>query len=384
MGLLSFLPDLVKSKLFINFGQHAYEKIDDEEELGNIAIRFGDVLVKRQKISSLAALSEKNIAYFPVVISNSLPYDKALNIVKGLEMRFAAFIELIYTQNDFIDLTDNKTKYKFFNEKIKNSNIFNEAEINTYVSSSISNTIDKDLNNKDFTNSLNPRILNEDVKADASYEYKNLNTMKPTIITVEVNAITGTNAQPVKTSILIAVKAVAHIIDGTDLTDAIIENQKVSGSMLTKFLRWTSGELRFWRDFVFDLENISKSFTKGKKGYNFVYRLKTKALKTKLDYIINGKDIIPTTTLVLSRNEVLQIKESVDLNLESAGVASNFCKNLNLSTLVIIDQDNEIVNILDDFEQSDFQVFSLADFNSKDSGDDKMRKQLFKLMQMGR
>ena len=212
-----------------------------------------------------------------------------------------------------------------------------------------------------------------------------LNTMKPLMMSVDLNVVdkNGTLSRPV--SYVIGVKCHTRLIDSDILPEVAAYPLKEMNTQLRK-IKWRSGELKFGRDLLWKTkekkQTASDSRDRKRKWYRRLYELAhmsgdgTAAASVKngkspwanwwQDKLTGGnnKDVghglIPNATIILSKSDVDNIKREKDIDLLSGSKAAKFCKELFLIGLVVIDDDAESVKVLLPDLHNDYDVMSMA------------------------
>ena len=212
-----------------------------------------------------------------------------------------------------------------------------------------------------------------------------LNTMKPLMMSVDLNVVdkNGTLSRPV--SYVIGVKCHTRLIDSDILPEVAAYPLKEMNTQLRK-IKWRSGELKFGRDLLWKTkekkQTASDSRDRKRKWYRRLYELAhmsgdgTAAASVKngkspwanwwQDKLSGGnnKDVghglIPNATIILSKSDVDNIKREKDIDLLSGSKAAKFCKELFLIGLVVIDDDAESVKVLLPDLHNDYDVMSIA------------------------
>lgn len=212
-----------------------------------------------------------------------------------------------------------------------------------------------------------------------------LNTMKPLMMSVDLNVVdkNGSLSRPV--SYVIGVKCHTRLIDADILPEVAAYPLKEMNKKLRK-VKWRAGELKFGRDILWKKtskkQTASDSRDPKRKWYRRLYELAhmsgdgTAAASIKngkspwanwwQDKLTGGnnKDVghglIPNATIIMSKSDIDNIKREKDIDLLSGSKASKFCKELFLIGLIVIDDDKEAVKVMFPDLHDDYEVHSLA------------------------
>lgn len=212
-----------------------------------------------------------------------------------------------------------------------------------------------------------------------------LNTMKPLMMSVDLNVVdeNGSLSRPV--SYVIGVKCHTRLIESNILPEVAAYPLKEMNNKLRK-IKWRSGELKFGKDLLWKIgskkQTAVDSHDKKRKWYRRLYELSHMSgdglaaasvkngkspwanwWQDKLTGGYNknvGHGLIPNATIVMSKSDVDNIKREKDIDLLSGSKAAKFCKELFLIGLVVIDDDAESVKVLLPDLHEDYDVMSIA------------------------
>lgn len=214
---------------------------------------------------------------------------------------------------------------------------------------------------------------------------KKLNTMKPLMMNVQFNIQdkNGTISAPI--NYVVAVKTFNRIIDADTLPE-VVEYPLKEMNKVARKAKWRAGELKFFRDIVFKVKQKKQTAVDSRdpkrKWYRRLYELAHMSGDAPTKAAIKGKNItwsvvksqieddfdygvIPNASLIISNNDVINIKSKTGLDLLNGGTATKFCKELFLISLVVIDTDAESIKILLPDNHDDYEVHSLASVNKQ-------------------
>ena len=212
-----------------------------------------------------------------------------------------------------------------------------------------------------------------------------LNTMKPLMMSVDLNVVdkNGSLSRPV--SYVIGVKCHTRLIESSILPEVAAYPLKEMNKQLRK-IKWRSGELKFGRDLLWKVKSkkqtASDARDKKRKWYRRLYELshmsgdgvaaasikngKSPWANWWQDKLTGGnnKDVghglIPNATIIMSKSDVDAIKREKDIDLLSGSKAAKMCKELFLIGMVVIDEDAESVKVLFPDLHNDYDVMSIA------------------------
>lgn len=214
---------------------------------------------------------------------------------------------------------------------------------------------------------------------------KKLNTMKPLMMNVNFHVMDdkGTISEPV--NYVVAVKTYNRIIDADTLPE-VAEYPLKEMNKIARKAKWRAGELKFFRDIVFKVKQKKQTAVDSRdpkrKWYRRLYELAHMTGDAPTKAAIKGKNItwsvvksqiendfdfgvIPNSTLVISNEDVINVKAKTGIDLLNGGTATKFCKELFLIGMVVIDTNAESIKILLPDNHDDYEVHSLASVNKQ-------------------
>lgn len=231
-----------------------------------------------------------------------------------------------------------------------------------------------------------------------------LNTMKPLMMTVDLN-VEGKDGRIVQgVEYIVGVKTHNRLVDSATLPE-VVEYPLKEMNKITRKAKWRAGELKFFKDILFKIpqkkQTAIDSRDPKRKWYRRLYELAHIKGDAPAKAIINGdsvvkaffKDklgkygdtngVIPNAALVISKADVDIIKRETKIDMLKGSAAAKFCKELFMIAIVVIDNDAESIKILMPDLHSDYEVHSLGSVNKQlsllDTSGTKTRD-MFKLL----
>ena len=235
-----------------------------------------------------------------------------------------------------------------------------------------------------------------------------LNTMKPLIFNVQLIVMNKDDTvNPINYQV--GVKCRCHMIDSTVLPDVAKYPLKEMDKVARK-VKWKAGELKFMKDLVFHIDEKKQTAVDSKdprrKWYRRLYELAHIQGDAPASSVLQGNSLfktfirdklsdkrqtsrklsngfIPNVSLVISQNDVDNVKNQTKIDLLDGSTAKKFCGELFLMNLVVIDIDAEAIKIIQPENHSNFEVMSFASLNKQiatlDTAGTKTRD-MFKLL----
>lgn len=213
---------------------------------------------------------------------------------------------------------------------------------------------DKNATLKDKADIISKQIVTTDIKK--------ANEATPSLMIINfVTQADGKDNEIVNTAV-IGVKCVIHYIPSSEMMNRmVLKNTDRRG--LLNFIRATTGEIQFFRDFLFAIDRAKiDAVAKTNKGSNSrIWKmLEIRANRAKMNNTARADNAAcaAITMLVLSKAEVEIIKQSYRLDLSKASTMLSVMKGYNFIGVAVIDEVNEKVDFLYDDGTKNFETIS--------------------------
>ena len=220
--------------------------------------------------------------------------------------------------------------------------------------------------NDSSRSTLHPTVPAPTILREA--DIKKINGMQPYTIQVSFR-IKFKNGDTAVVSYVIGVKTVLHRINSKDLLTEIPEVIAGNSEKLQN-IRYKTGEITIWEK-LFNTQSIKKSISRMLKGNVHLPALRRLGEFDKLNKSYMGAGImaiqkgkeeipLPNGTLVISQEDVLDIKQNSGIDIEKIKTAKQIAKNLFLITIAIVDSGSGTMKILQPDKDTQWDVQSLA------------------------
>ena len=213
---------------------------------------------------------------------------------------------------------------------------------------------DKNATLKDKADIISKQIVATDIKK--------ANEATPSLMIINfVTQADGRDNEIVNTAV-IGVKCVIHYVPSSEMMNRmVLKNTDRRG--LLNFIRATTGEIQFFRDFLFAIDRAKiDAVAKTSKGSNSrIWKmLEIRANRAKMNATARADNAAcaAITMLVLSKAEVDIIKQSYRLDLSKASTMLSVMKGYNFIGVAVIDEVNEKVDFLYDDGTKNFETIS--------------------------
>jgi hypothetical protein len=234
------------------------------------------------------------------------------------------------------------------------------------VTSSVTTTIkqgsSKSATTSPYTVSANsPAIIRND----------KITMLEPTMMEVQFimhgsSSMNGGAANVHLQNVIIGIKSMIRLVSPNIMIPNMIDSVEGSRNAF-KFIKWTQGEFKFIRDLIFGISSAKDEAIKSKTASRWWAALKKRKRNSKL-FMGNQVKISPISTIVMTAQEVEEVKNATNLDLRDPSVAIKMMDNLFLLGFMIYDSETEIVSSLfDGFDEfADMTIGSLRTNNGKD------------------
>ncbi len=223
-----------------------------------------------------------------------------------------------------------------------------------------------------------PRVMSDQ-------DYRKANELAPTLLLVTFNEVDGAGNHVGKTTFAAGVKSRLVPVDSSDIIDRLAEKKKTALSF-TNFIRATTGEISFVKDFLFCVSQAKiRAKNDAKKGpIARMWRvLDSRQVKGKYNKLKkSGNDASAITTLVINQETANMLKKEYNYNIEDFKVAKYIMEEYNLLGIIICDESIEVAKILyhgnDGYEQVPYS------FLNRENNDAKAYKDMINLFNQTR
>ena len=218
-------------------------------------------------------------------------------------------------------------------------------------------------------------IVPKDILRDN--DVKKANELIPTTVHLKTYFKNGERITPI--DYMIGIKATVHKIDSQSMIENVAKSLK-RGKAFFNLMRVTSGEISFFKDFVFAITRIKddvKSKHKDNPWWDALYRRKKSA--NLLKGINASNQLVPNATLVLSMDEVEYIKNQYGFDLMNDKVAKDVIKQLFLLGFVVVDSSIQVAYFLFDGARN-YQSYSFNALERENSNASKNVKEIMQVL----
>lgn len=279
-----------------------------------------------------------------------------------------------YIKNAFDKSSQNFTKYKDDLEGIVN-NMRNTA--NQVGRDAIKSSKDAAEIRKFNTETINKTVMNA--------EYKKANELMPTMMVV--NFLSKTDRGVVtQSTCVIGVKVKIYPVSSSDIIDHL--SSKIQDrSVLTNFIRATTNEIAFFRDFLLAVDKAkldALSYGKDATSNKLWKVLERRSVKSKLRRAMHMyNDATAITTLCMSEQVAKDLKIQSGIDIMNVATARKILDSYNFMAIVVLNEALEVANFLYDSGDDNYERLTFSAME-RESGDNSYKKIVNLLTKMNR
>ena len=362
-----------------------------------------------KSFKSINSATKDLVLTFPVMFSRNMELATAELIARALEAKYANLVKMLLTAmaitnaTDAIDYVKNIHSNMQFNNGIDvddyltiNRKLSNESGAMVMFTPGTKAVYENYKHSLKHSLPITNQIINEaDSKRDDNKSRKNKDD-KPGVIKfdqdkldkanqqmplmMKVNFISKASGKPITTAAYLGIKCKLFDVTGLDIIQRIVSKNS-SAISLFNFIRATSQEIGFWRDFVFALSKAKvDAISNARNGSSSKMwkALEQRATKSKLNQFFRQKnDATAITSLLVTTDEVEELKKNNDIDLSKSNVARKIMSDYNLLCIGIIDETTESVALIFDTGDDEYE---LVRFKSLKKDKDMDAKQIVNLL----
>ena len=214
-------------------------------------------------------------------------------------------------------------------------------------------------------------------------DYKKANELQPTLLQIQFIS-TNDNNDPITVDAYVGIKTKIYCVDSADIANHIVSKRSYNFS-LYNLIKATSGEIEFWRDFVFAIKKAkidAVSNTHRGSSSKLWKVLERRALASKINRFMSARnDATAITTLMVSAYDVEMLRKMEDIDISDSRVARKLMDDYNLVGIVIVDDSTESAKFIFDTGDDEYEPYTFKTLKR----DDKMDyKQMIQLLAGGR
>jgi hypothetical protein len=368
-----------------------FEKFDG---IDIIKKTFGSNKGNINSASSIAKAASNLVLTFPVLVDESVSLNTAQILTRAIEGKALVMLQLLFSAISVQSLKDDETAFDVIGKIHKN---LNSDDIEDYIQrmetmatnesyealDHLMKTIREEniaIDTYTFNESY-PAPIDEasdsktmkDVNRSGGYvadikdtDIKKVNNMMPSVLVVKLH---NKNSQ-ITTNVAVGVKAKIQYVPQDEVIYRISSKNK-DKNMLFNFIRSTTREISFLKDFLFALDKAKLDAIKIQKSSNSVWKiLERRAVRNRVRMFNNDGGYGGIVSLVISADTLATLNKEYDFKASISEV-ENLISQYNLLAFFVADDVNERATYLFDDASRQFTTVSYTALEKTDSKDYK-------------
>ena len=215
-------------------------------------------------------------------------------------------------------------------------------------------------------------------------EVKKANELAPTLLHIRVIArdkSKKSDGGAYYVDFVVGVKATMHPINSEEMINEVTNACRYHDELF-RFIRWTTGEINFFSDFLLNLkdsrEAVSQEQGGGSPWWNRLQRMRVIANFKARVFMKNR--ILPNASIAITQQEVDYIKNTFGFNLMDPRFAEDVMNRYYLLCFIVVDESMEIVHFKYDGQKS-FDTLSFSGLQKENSDAARNFRDILKAVQ---
>jgi hypothetical protein len=209
---------------------------------------------------------------------------------------------------------------------------------------------------------------------------KKANDLVPTLLHIRVYPIDKTTREELTPiDFLMGVKATVHPIPLSEISRMVVAGMR-NENFAFNFIRWRTGEIKFFKDFVFAIDSMKMDAKdSGKDVTGWRPALKRRKRLSKSPVRLTKKSVMPNTTLVMTQSGIDYIKESYGYDLNNEAIMNRMMSTYFLLGFVVTNSVTQVAKFkFDGIDTTDTYTFDTL--KRENTSDDKAFKNMMKML----
>lgn len=217
-------------------------------------------------------------------------------------------------------------------------------------------------------------------------EYKKANEMMPTMMVINFIQKGEDGSDTFTNTAIIGVKAKVYPVSSIDICNRL--SSKIEDrNFLTNFVRATTNEIGFFRDFLFAIDKAKiDALSYGKKSSsNKLWKvLERRSLKSRFRRSLKMyNDATAISTLLISDNDAEYMKKNMNKDLYSVSLVRKILDSYNFMCFAIMNESTEVLNYIYDTGDDNFERLTFNNLE-REASDNQYKKMVNLLTKVSR
>ena len=217
-------------------------------------------------------------------------------------------------------------------------------------------------------------------------EYKKANELQPTLMVVNFIQKGENGAPSMTTTAVIGVKAKVYPVSSIDICNRITSKLE-DKNVLNSFIRATTNEIGFFRDFLFAIDKAkidAMSYGRSASSNKLWKVLERRSTKSKFRRALKmSNDATAITTLVLTENDVEYMKKNKGIDIMNVSFARKLLDAYNFMCICVINEATEVASFLYDTGDDNYERLTFTNLE-REASDNSYKKMVNLLTKMNR
>lgn len=216
-------------------------------------------------------------------------------------------------------------------------------------------------------------------------EYKKANELQPTMMVINFMRHSDESGDFINTAV-VGIKAKIYPISSADICNRI-GSKLDDKNFLTNFVRATTNEIAFFRDFLFAVDNAkidAKSYGKDATSNKLWKVLERRSKKSKFRRSLKMyNDATAISTLVLSENDAEYLKKTKSIDILDVSRARKILDYYNFMCICVANQSTEVASFLYDTGDDTYEMIPFTGLE-REASDNSYKKMVNLLSKVSR
>lgn len=260
------------------------------------------------------------------------------------------------------------------NNRVNNTVANSNNRVNNTNVANSNNRVTNNITNRNTISSVD--IVPKDILRDN--DVKKANELIPTTLHIKLLRRGSEDAPASYVDFILGVKTYIHPVKTEEMITNLVDAAN-SKDTLFNFIRWTTGEIKFFKDFLFKINDIKRDVGLGTSKDNSGWRLALKRRASSSNIFTKGS-LLPNATFVISADEVEYIKANFGHDLLNRSTVKKIMREYFLLGFVVVDVSSEIVHFM--FEnENDFHDITFNGLERENTNVERQYRELLKAAQ---
>lgn len=178
---------------------------------------------------------------------------------------------------------------------------------------------------------------------------------------------------------IIGIKSVIHPIKSEEMIENLVEAGR-KRDRIFDFIRWTTGEISFFKDFLFGIKSMKNTINKAVNGGSSWWLTLRRRAEDSNVLKFTPNRLLPNSTIAVSMEEVNFIKANYGFDIMQPAVLHSIMRQYFLLGFIVVDQSTETVHVMFENENA-FHTYTFNSLERENSNAAKQFREMLKAVQ---